>query len=686
MQSWHITQDYKKMNPESIDRLIAKNPKLRNKRQKLEQLHDGAYCMHGSWGFGRIISYDEASKKLIIDFEGKPGHKMDPVFCVDKLEVLDDDNLLVRYRTDRENLEKEMKDSGEFVVSYLEKKPDMSASPIELETVFKQLFGYVAENPSISEKELAEKNKAAEKAYRSWWNKAKEALFRNPRVACPKAKGESYSLRAKEEEMKPEQEVLREYFLNREPKKKILLAEKLYKTATDDSVEEIKADLPKIKEELTEAIKKARSLNDADRLHGIWVRNNLVRYLYPGEEEKVEEIAPRSKDIILAAVERDPKDGLNNLAKNLPSSYLERFLDLLTRIFVEDWRDRIIDLLKYSEGRFTKECVDFLLSWDVSKNSHFVKGAEIPDDGKGVTSRQLIKDCLKRWLEEQTLRGPVILWIVKNRNAAAYKDILSPLIGEDLLSALLAAVDDEALQRETVVTTARIALADALSDDKDLIKDMLESSTADTARDLAQTLLLNQGFEDLTKKSILARIIKVFPSVQTLVATKSSDSNEKRLLVSSWSLQARREELEDIVKNQLPASKLAIEAARELGDLRENSEYKMAREHDEVLSARRGQLERDIAGAEVFDFNSTPTDKVGIGSIVSLVTNKGEELTCTILGAWDSDTAKNIFSYQTPLAQALLDHKVGDTVETNINGHATLWTIKSISRYIDTVK
>ena len=675
------SKSIQKMNSESIERLISKNPKLRSKRQKLEQMRDGAYCVHGSWGFGRIVSYDDASKKLVIDFEGKPGHKMDPAFCVDKLEVLEDDNLLVRYRTDRENLEKQMKDGGEFVVSYLEKKPDFSASAIELETIFKQLFGYVAENPSVPEKELAEKNKAAEKAYRAWWNKAKESLFRNPRVACPKTKGEPYVLRAKEEEMKPEQEVLREYFLNREPKKKILLAEKLYKTATDDSVEEIKADLPKIKEELTEAIKKARSLNDADRLHGIWVRNNLVRYLYPGEEEKVEEIAPRSKDIILAAVERDPKDGLNNLAKNLPSSYLERFLDLLTRIFVEDWRDRIIDLLKYSEGRFTKECVDFLLSWDVSKNSHFVKGAEIPDDGKGVTSRQLIKDCLKRWLEEQTLRGPVILWIVKNRNASAYKDILSPLIGEDLLSALLAAVDDEALQRETVVTTARIALADALSDDKDL-----ESSTADTARDLAQTLLLNQGFEDLTKKSILARIIKVFPSVQSLVATKSSDSKEKRLLVSSWSLQARREELEDIVKNQLPASKAAIEAARELGDLRENSEYKMAREHDEVLSARRGQLERDIAGSEVFDFNSTPLDKVGIGSIASLVTNKGEELTCTILGAWDSDTAKNIFSYQTPLAQALLDHKVGDTVETNINGHATLWTIKKLARYIDTVK
>ena len=88
------SKSIQKMNSESIERLISKNPKLRSKRQKLEQMRDGAYCVHGSWGFGRIVSYDDASKKLVIDFEGKPGHKMDPAFCVDKLEVLEDDNLL----------------------------------------------------------------------------------------------------------------------------------------------------------------------------------------------------------------------------------------------------------------------------------------------------------------------------------------------------------------------------------------------------------------------------------------------------------------------------------------------------------------------------------------------------------------------------------------------------------------
>ncbi|MBE6412613.1 MAG: transcription elongation factor GreAB [Opitutales bacterium] len=678
------------MNPESIDKLVKKNIKLRNKREALEAMKDGAYCLHGSWGFGQIKSYNEATNRLIIDFEGKPGHAMDPAFCVDKLEILEDDNLLVRYRTDKSALEEEMKaDGGAFVVNYISKKPDQSASQLELERVFKQLFGFKLVNTeNVSEVEFDKANKSAEKAYRAWWNKVKEQLFRNPNVACPKTKNEAYVLRSEEEALRPEQEVLKEYFLNREPKKKILLAEKLYKTATSDGVEEIKSSLEKIKDELTEAIKKAmdssKGLSDADCLHGIWVRNNLIRHLYEDDEAKVDEIAPQSKDIILKAAAKDPKDGLNNLAKNLPTSYIERFLDLLTRIYIEDWREKILDLLKHSDGRLTKECIDFLLGWDKSRKSHYVKGVEIADDGRG-TSRELIKAHLKKWLSEQTLNGPVIYWIVKNRNIKDYSDMLEDLIGEDLFSALLAAIDDCALQRETTVTTAKIPLAEELDTDRTLVSDLLDKSTAETARDLAQTLMLNQGFEELTKKSILARFIKKFPMVQTLVASKS-EAKDMRVYVSEWSLSARREELEDIVKNQLPASKIAIEAARELGDLRENSEYKMAREHDELLCARRAQLERDISSANVFDFNTTPTDKVGIGSIVSLKSDKGELLTCSIMGAWDSNTDKNIFSYQTPLAQALLEHKVGETVETNINNHITKWTIESLSRYIDSAK
>ncbi len=695
------------MNSNEIDNIIKKNPRLASKRDRLEAMRDGAFCMHSSWGFGEIVSYDAASGKLTINFEGKAGHLMDPVFCVDKLDILDEKNILVRCRKDAENLQKEMQKGGDFVVKYIdENKEDRSASVIELENIFKQVFGFMpVNNTGLSEKDFQAANKKAEKEYRKWWNKTKEELVRNPLVECPKTKNDYYIIRDEDKAMSPEDEILTEYFANREPKKKIVLAEKLFETATgnkkrtSESEEqseiptgnaEIKDKLEQIRDELTESVKKSsRALNDADRLRGIWIRNDLIRYINEQardgekdvdlEESKVEEIEPRSKDIIRDIIERNPKDGLNNLAKNLPTVYLSRFLDLLGRIEGKRWRETTISLLKASEGRFTKECVDFLLKWDSNKESKVVKGYMFEDDGKG-TSRELIKNNFETWLKEKTLNGPLILWVVKNRNESKYRDILENLINENLLSAMLSAVDNEALQRETIVSTAKIPLAEALSEDSVLIAEMLNGSSLETARDLAKTLLLNQGFEELSKKSILSRIINLYPKVQSLVKTSAT---RERLFVSQWSLDKKREELEKLVKIELPASKIAIEAARELGDLRENAEYKMARERDELLTAQRAQLEKDIRLAEVFDFNTAPTDKVGIGSIVSLRDESGALHVCTILGAWDSDTEKKIYSYQTPLAKALMDKKAGDMVETNIDNHITRWTIESFSRWVD---
>ncbi len=652
------------MNPEEIESLIKKNPLLAAKREKLEKFKKGAHCMHSSWGFGVIKGYDQAANRLIIDFDLKPNHMMDPAFCVDKLDILDSDDELVRYSENPAEVEKQMRESPAlFVENILSKMPDKMATTVELENTLGRLF-------------------KSEKEFRSWWNKAKKLLVRDPKIACPKKKNEHYQLRNEEEAIEPEQELLQEYFLNRDSKKKILLAEKLFnmvmsgenKEAVAKSVEGIKEDLPKIKDELTNAIKTARSLKQADKLHGIWVRNDLIRFLYPGDEEKVEEIAPKSRDIIFATIEQDPKDGLNELARNLPASYYDRFLDLITRIFPDAWRDMIIELLKNSEGRFTNECVNFLVDWDTSRQSKYVKGFSTEgENDKGVSCRKMVEENLHRWLDEQTLRGPVILWIVKNRNAAKFKDILKGLINQRLFTALLSAIDDEALLSDT---NRRIPLVDALSDDHDLVRDLLAGASSETARDLAQSLLLNQGFDDLTQKSILARFIKLYPAVQELVAGRS-DTKAGRLYVSKESLEARRAELEDIIKNQIPASKKAIEAARELGDLRENSEYKMAREHDETLSARRAQLQRELSQCEVIDFSKAPTDVVGIGSVVT-VEKDGKTQKCYIRGAWDSDPDKNIYSYKTPIAQALLEHKVGDVVETNIEGHKTIWKILKI--------
>src|SRR6185437_10191893 len=228
-----------------------------------------------------------------------------------------------------------------------------------------------------------------------------------------------------------------------------------------------------------------------------------------------------------------------------------------------------------------------------------------------------------------------------------------------LLSAIFFGIDYEALQ---AASARRIPLADILSEDPDLIADLLATADPETARDLANTLLLNQGFEELTKKSLLARFIKIFPNIQSLVAA-DAEGKEEQLLVSRASYDRRRDEYEAIVSKKIPENSRAIATAREHGDLRENSEFKMAKQDQQILMAHKGQLKRDLARARVTDFKDAPVDQVGIGSQVKLTLPNGSTASYSVLGAWDSDPDRNIISYKTPLGAALLSKKVGDVVK-----------------------
>ena len=88
------------MNSEAISALTAKTPSLKSAKAKLEAMEPGAYVVHRSWGFGKIKSYDEAAQRLVIDFDGKKGHPMDPAFCLTTMEVLSPKSLLVRKQTE----------------------------------------------------------------------------------------------------------------------------------------------------------------------------------------------------------------------------------------------------------------------------------------------------------------------------------------------------------------------------------------------------------------------------------------------------------------------------------------------------------------------------------------------------------------------------------------------------------
>jgi transcription elongation factor GreA-like protein len=166
---------------------------------------------------------------------------------------------------------------------------------------------------------------------KKWWTATKKLLIKDPRVAVPNKKTEPYVLR--DEPVKPEQEILQDFFDEKRSKEKIALAEKLYDLASEK--EDLQADLPQVLEDLTNAILEARNLSEADRLYGIWVRNNLARDV----EEDVEKLEPTSASIL-----HECEEDLPRLADLLPTKFHSRFLDLVTRVYSDNWKSIIVNL------------------------------------------------------------------------------------------------------------------------------------------------------------------------------------------------------------------------------------------------------------------------------------------------------------------------------------------------------
>jgi transcription elongation GreA/GreB family factor len=97
---------------------------------------------------------------------------------------------------------------------------------------------------------------------------------------------------------------------------------------------------------------------------------------------------------------------------------------------------------------------------------------------------------------------------------------------------------------------------------------------------------------------------------------------------------------------------------------------------------RKSELETQLVRARGTDFAAPRTDVASIGTVVratDLDTNQPEQF--TILGAWDSDPEKGIVSYLSPMAQAVLNRKVGEEVEFEIHEIRHRHRIESVQAF-----
>jgi len=117
--------------------------------------------------------------------------------------------------------------------------------------------------------------------------------------------------------------------------------------------------------------------------------------------------------------------------------------------------------------------------------------------------------------------------------------------------------------------------------------------------------------------------------------------------------------LEHELTHELPKE---IKKAVAMGDLSENAEYHMAKQRQEFVNARLGQLKKRMAELALVNLSNIPKDRVAFGSKVRVFDNhKEEELVYTLVTSEETDVAKGLISTTSPIGRSLMGKKVGDT-------------------------
>ena len=106
-----------------------------------------------------------------------------------------------------------------------------------------------------------------------------------------------------------------------------------------------------------------------------------------------------------------------------------------------------------------------------------------------------------------------------------------------------------------------------------------------------------------------------------------------------------------------------IQTARELGDLRENAEYKSAKERQEIVNAQLAMLKKRVGEIAMINLDRIPRDRAGFGSTVHLRVEGGETIVYQLVMPEDADVDKGMISTSSPIGRAILNKEVGDDIE-----------------------
>jgi transcription elongation factor GreA len=185
------------------------------------------------------------------------------------------------------------------------------------------------------------------------------------------------------------------------------------------------------------------------------------------------------------------------------------------------------------------------------------------------------------------------------------------------------------------------------------IRLLLESANEGQAQRFSQRVARLSGVEP--------QRVKLVEQAAHQAHGSSRPEDEGPLLVATQeAVETQRADLKQLLDVEIPKTLKGINAAAAEGDLRENFEYHMLRDRQELQSARAAKLQRELGEVRILEPGKADTSKVNIGTVVLF---DGDAEPLTILGVWDADVDRRVFANGSGLAESLLGCVVGEEAE-----------------------
>jgi transcription elongation factor GreA len=588
----------------------------------------GNCAYHSTWKLGKIVDMD--SDNIVINFSGKPEHKMSIQMALQSLTPIPKEHLYVMQYEDPEYVKTLFK---EDFIQFFDILIRSYGGRILLEDIKRELIpAYVAD-----------------KAWSKWWSKARTKIKRDPHYGFSEKKKDLIFLRDKPVNFA--EELLENFTKSESFSKKLDIALEFVNNIDKEeglSVVQYFADY------FTEEMKGDSSTR---QVLSYMILKDLTKFMDPARlkldalRQKVVEFIKESRELPLLSMKISSYDYKKDLVNLIEESR-------------EDWPQILSELLFETPVRIHKYIINCLIRAHAYNN---------------------INGFIDRVITGAKQYSEIFIWAVRNLLGKTWDYDWIDYSRERLVVAYFRFLND-LKKLELEGNRLKNMALDVLFDNNAAvlrnIVDQFDLAVLGKIYDLFSNV---SYIEDANRESFLSIIKAKYPDFQPVKVQPDEawEGDVEKIFVSAEGYEKMKNELDRLVNVELVnISKELTKVADVSADLRENVEYNALIEKQAILELSISKLDNEIKKAQILNMNDISTDSVNIGTKVMLLeAATGEKRDYTILGPWDADFEKRILSYRSPIAKSLLGTRAGDEATLEIDDGKHKYRIKEIQKY-----